>query len=107
MPWQPNPGLPGWRFEQEEITDEIYAFDAADGAGHARRPQAAAADRTEQRALPANAGGAAQARGLCRRGRLRRLCDNRTPLPFEGYETSVAPLMLYTDLAARTKRIKF
>src|SRR6516162_9682855 len=25
----------------------------------------------------------------------------------EGYETSVAPLMLYTDLAARTKRIKF
>jgi alkanesulfonate monooxygenase SsuD/methylene tetrahydromethanopterin reductase-like flavin-dependent oxidoreductase (luciferase family) len=25
----------------------------------------------------------------------------------EGYEASVAPLMLYTDLAARTKRIKF
>lgn len=25
----------------------------------------------------------------------------------EGYETSVAPLLLYTDLAARTKRIKF
>jgi alkanesulfonate monooxygenase SsuD/methylene tetrahydromethanopterin reductase-like flavin-dependent oxidoreductase (luciferase family) len=25
----------------------------------------------------------------------------------EGYETSVAPLMLYTDLAARTKKIKF
>jgi hypothetical protein len=25
----------------------------------------------------------------------------------EGYETSVAPLLLYADLAARTKRIKF
>src|SRR5262245_65271846 len=25
----------------------------------------------------------------------------------EGYETSVAPLMLYADLAARTRRIKF
>src|SRR5438128_4731326 len=25
----------------------------------------------------------------------------------EGFEASVAPLMLYTDLAARTKRIKF
>ena len=25
----------------------------------------------------------------------------------EGYECSVAPLMLYTDLAARTKRIRF
>jgi alkanesulfonate monooxygenase SsuD/methylene tetrahydromethanopterin reductase-like flavin-dependent oxidoreductase (luciferase family) len=25
----------------------------------------------------------------------------------EGYETSVAPLLLYTDLAARTKRLKF
>src|ERR671934_1384497 len=25
----------------------------------------------------------------------------------EGYEASVAPLMLYTDLAARTQRIKF
>ena len=26
---------------------------------------------------------------------------------FEGYEASVAPLLLYTDLAARTERIKF
>src|SRR4030088_2015664 len=25
----------------------------------------------------------------------------------EGYETSVAPLLLYADLAARTKRLKF
>ena len=25
----------------------------------------------------------------------------------EGYEASIAPLMLYTDLAARTERIKF
>ena len=25
----------------------------------------------------------------------------------EGYEASVAPLLLYTDLAARTQRIKF
>ena len=25
----------------------------------------------------------------------------------EGYETSVAPLLIYADLAARTKRIKF
>jgi alkanesulfonate monooxygenase SsuD/methylene tetrahydromethanopterin reductase-like flavin-dependent oxidoreductase (luciferase family) len=25
----------------------------------------------------------------------------------EGYETSVAPLLIYADLAARTRRIKF
>src|SRR5215472_9761378 len=68
--------------EQEEVTDEVHAVDAADGARHARRTSAAAADRTEQRTISATAGGGSQARGVCRRGWLRRLRDNRAPLPF-------------------------
>jgi len=35
------------------------------------------------------------------------LCTTEHHFHSEGYETSVAPLMLYADLAARTKRIKF
>src|SRR6202040_179259 len=68
--------------QREEATDEVHAVDAADGTRHARGPPAAAADRAEQRALPADARRAAQARGVCRRGRLRRLRHDRAPFPF-------------------------
>ena len=69
---------------QEEATDEVHAFDATDRPRHARGSQAAAADRAEQRTLPADAGRGAQVCGLRRRGRLRCLRDDRAPLPFGG-----------------------